>query len=1050
MPAPHAVDQSQNPAVSFDSGRQFRRTGVRRRPEPEGHPCEPAESPRPPGPAARLSLQALENRLTPAVRTWTGLGADDLWSNAANWDTGVPADGDDVRIPATAESAEVLFDFSVPGEGVTLNNLTSDGTNAVGEPFRITNDTLTLSGPGPFAFGDALTMQGGIIAGSSDLTVSGLLTWNSGAMSGTGTTFADGGIALNAIFFPTLQGRRLDNNGTATWTGGSTFIFSGGGTFNNNGTFDAQTDSVMAANGGGSPVFNNAGTFRKSAGLGTTTVGLPFNNTGSVDLQSGTTTFNGFGLNPAVTGSGPWAVAGPAVLQFGGSTSTLSAGATVSGAGTVFVSQGTVILADAYTVAHTVLQGGTTTFNAPTSTTTLDLGVGNFGGSLGGSGDVTVSGLLTWSSGSMSGTGATFANGGLALNVAVTNGVSISGRRVDNNGTATWTGGGFVFSGGGTFNNNGTFDAQNDQAMGANSGGSPVFNNAGTFRKSAGAGTTDVQIPFANPGTIDVRTGTLNLNGELTNYSAGTKVLTGGTYDVAGTLMFRNADVVTNAATVVLDGPSAQILNTTGGNALANFAANAAGGSLTPARRAGPDDAGAVRERRGRDDLGGQHVHRRRDLHRRRPVPPRSTARSPRRRPTSRAGCSKGSGTVAGDLTNAAEVRVGGSPGVLTVTGGYTQAAAGSLDVEVGGPAAGSQFDQLVVNGPAALDGTVNVTRLGGFIPAGPDAFRIVDADSRAGAFATLTGSAFPGGQFVLLHDATAHSWTPTSRPPQRTTPTPRSRATPSRPMSSPTTPTRTGIRSRWSRSRFHPGRHPGPQRRRHDHLRPAGRVPWGPTPSPTRSATRVGNEATATITIAVTPVNHAPTLDPIPDPAAVPEDAGAQAIDLAGITAGSGDAQALTVTATSSNPGLIPNPTVTYTSPDATRLPPLHAGAEPKRHGRHHRHGPGRRRHGLRRGGRGHPHVHRDRRCGARCPGDRHRPSSRCSRPCRSGRRRPTRPGRPVADLLAGVTDADGDPLGLAVTAIDNRKGTWQFSRQRRGDVAPVPTRSRRPRPWC
>ena len=36
------------------------------------------------------------------MRTWTGLGADDLWSNAANWDV-LPVDGDDVRIAATAE-----------------------------------------------------------------------------------------------------------------------------------------------------------------------------------------------------------------------------------------------------------------------------------------------------------------------------------------------------------------------------------------------------------------------------------------------------------------------------------------------------------------------------------------------------------------------------------------------------------------------------------------------------------------------------------------------------------------------------------------------------------------------------------------------------------------------------------------------------------------------------------------------------------------------------------------------------------------------------------
>ncbi len=50
-----------------------------------------------------------------------------------------------------------------------------------------------------------------------------------------------------------------------------------------------------------------------------------------------------------------------------------------------------------------------------------------------------------------------------------------------------------------------------------------------------------------------------------------------------------------------------------------------------------------------------------------------------------------------------------------------------------------------------------------------------------------------------------------------------------------------------------------------------------------------------------------------------ISEDSGEQTVNLSGISAGSGESQGLTVTATSSDPGLIPNPTVTYTSPNAT-----------------------------------------------------------------------------------------------------------------------------------
>ena len=57
------------------------------------------------------------------------------------------------------------------------------------------------------------------------------------------------------------------------------------------------------------------------------------------------------------------------------------------------------------------------------------------------------------------------------------------------------------------------------------------------------------------------------------------------------------------------------------------------------------------------------------------------------------------------------------------------------------------------------------------------------------------------------------------------------------------------------------------------------------------------------TFTVTVLPVNDAPTLDAISDPAAILEDAGQQTINLTGISAGGGESQALTVTATSSNP---------------------------------------------------------------------------------------------------------------------------------------------------
>ena len=70
--------------------------------------------------------------------------------------------------------------------------------------------------------------------------------------------------------------------------------------------------------------------------------------------------------------------------------------------------------------------------------------------------------------------------------------------------------------------------------------------------------------------------------------------------------------------------------------------------------------------------------------------------------------------------------------------------------------------------------------------------------------------------------------------------------------------------------------------------------------------------------TVTVNPVNDPPSLDPIADEV-IDEDAPQQIVSLAGIASGGGQTQPLTITATSNNPALIPDPTVAYTSPDAT-----------------------------------------------------------------------------------------------------------------------------------
>ena len=78
-------------------------------------------------------------------------------------------------------------------------------------------------------------------------------------------------------------------------------------------------------------------------------------------------------------------------------------------------------------------------------------------------------------------------------------------------------------------------------------------------------------------------------------------------------------------------------------------------------------------------------------------------------------------------------------------------------------------------------------------------------------------------------------------------------------------------------------------------------------------------NIVTRSFTVTVNPVNQPPTLDPLSN-LAINENAGAQTITLSGITSGApNENQNLTLTATSSNPGVVSVPTLNYTSPDAT-----------------------------------------------------------------------------------------------------------------------------------
>ncbi len=405
----------------------------------------------------------------------------------------------------------------------------------------------------------SLTVAGSNLALTN--TVTGTLSWTDGAISG-GLTIAPGG-ALNLTTTATKAlYAALTNAGTITWVGNSTlnvYYLPGSGYFGSvtnlaTGLFDIQGDAAMNRQYGGE-FFNNAGTVRKSNSFNTTTIGTAFNNTGTVNVQTGTLSFTQGGSL-----GGQFMASASAIMNLGGGTFTQNGVATFSGAGINRFNGGTLVLSTQELVGL-ALTGGTvnvdTTFQGGTITSlTLagsTLAVTN-----------TVTGTLSWTDGAIIG-GLTVAQGG-ALNLTTTATKALYGM-LTNAGTITWQNNAtinvYYLPGSGYFGSiinqaTGLFDIQGDAAMNRQYGGE-FFNNAGTVRKSNSFNTTTIGTAFNNTGTVNVQTGTISftqggsLGGQYSASASAVMNLGGGTFTQNGVPTFSGAGINRfNGGTLVL------------------------------------------------------------------------------------------------------------------------------------------------------------------------------------------------------------------------------------------------------------------------------------------------------------------------------------------------------------------------------------------------------------------------------------------------------------------------------------------------------------------
>jgi uncharacterized repeat protein (TIGR01451 family) len=445
------------------------------------------------------------------------------------------------------------------------------------------DDTAIINAGAVNLYGDVtvqgLVLSGGALEGSSSIIVTEVMTWTGGTMRGTGTTTigSGAGLSLSGVSAKYLDERTLDNQGAITVTGTGNFQLQNGASVSNAGSFDLQKDADIMESGGTAPTFNNTGLFRKSGESGTSVVAVDFDNSGTVEAQSGRLWLSGGGDH-----TGAFTVTLGATLQFGGGDHTLAGSTTVAGAGEVAFSSGTNYISVAITNLSGLLtvSGGTLNLNGPATIPAVSLS----GGVLQGTSTLTVTEVMTWTANTMGGSGKTVIAPGAGLNLSGADPKSLVMRTLDNRGTLSMAGtGNLDVLNGVTLSNTGTFDLQVDQNIIFGGGSDCTFNNMGLFRKSGEGGLSNLQIAFNNDGTVEAQSGTLQLSGggdhsgtfavsagaalefsdlahtldaSATIAGAGDVTFSGGTHTVDGTIADLGGLLILFDSALFLNGPA--------------------------------------------------------------------------------------------------------------------------------------------------------------------------------------------------------------------------------------------------------------------------------------------------------------------------------------------------------------------------------------------------------------------------------------------------------------------------------------------------------------
>jgi hypothetical protein len=481
----------------------------------------------------------------------------------------------DVTFASDATIADLGADLSISG-GATLDIQT--GQSIAIDTVEINQGTLTGASSGILTVTGAMTWVGGTISGLRALAI------------GTGATLSMG--QDNNGYTETLDGITLDNAGTANLAGYEHYyglaLESGAGVVNQAGASFTLQDNVIVSTDGSATFFTNAGSVSHTGPAGSGEINAAFTNTGSVIVQQGglslrgtsstvsTGTFTGAaGTNLTLIGQ---ALAGSSVISSNGFVevvNSVEAGSYSAAGGTYADSTsftGPVVNlgpslevgrdGNSRTVSFAPASGGPVTLTTGSLTVDSDAtltGIDSFAAD----GPVTIDSDTTLAVPTVD------AYGGLTIDIDTL----LDGTVLNNHAVATWQ----LFSpgynnvidleSGATINNLagasfaaiGTGVDNGNYNVIINQDGSAVgFNNAGSFTSSIPSTQVNVNVPFANSGSVVLEQGSLGLN-DATNSGtvtalAGTTLGIGSYTQTAGSTILDGATI--NGGSLAIDAGS--------------------------------------------------------------------------------------------------------------------------------------------------------------------------------------------------------------------------------------------------------------------------------------------------------------------------------------------------------------------------------------------------------------------------------------------------------------------------------------------------------------